>query len=140
MGKQKDFDSEPVAYCARCYSLNIIHEDVIDSDCCGECGCSDIKTASIDEWEAMYAARYKHKFVEASHDVRRSPIFMMPLEKLKQKVYDSAEWKNICKALYPAFPDGLSRADSVILLFAKAVQDNRLDDLRMELVNISKKK
>lgn len=140
MEKQENFDQEPVAYCAKCYSLNIIHEEVIDSDCCGECGCSDIRTTSIDEWEKMYVNRYKHKFVETNHDVRKSPIFLLPLEKLKLKVYNNSEWRDICKTLYPTFPDGLSKTDSTILLFAKLVQENRIDDLRLELINRNKKR
>lgn len=138
--KLKEYDSEPVMFCSKCYSLNIVHEDVIDSDCCGECGCSDLKTASIDEWEKLYKQRYGHKFVEAGHDIRKSPVFTMSLARLKAMVYQDSQWKELCKTLYPAFPEGISRADSVVLLFAKLIQENRLNDLRMELINQNYKK
>lgn len=135
MIKKEDYNSDPVTYCSRCYSLSIKHEDAIDSDCCEECGCTDLKTSSVFEWEKLYAKRYGHKFVEASHDIRKSPIFMLSISKLKAMVYNDSSWKNLCKTLYPTFPGGLSRADSVVLLFAKLTQDNKLDDLRIELIN-----
>ena len=136
--KLEDYDSEPVVYCSKCYSLNIVHEDSIDSDCCGECGCSDVKTTSIEEWEEMYAKRYGHKFVEKNHDIRKSPIFLLSNDKLKTKLFNDPSWKEICRTLYPTFPNWLSKADSIILLFAKLSQENRIDDLRVELINRSK--
>lgn len=136
--KLEDYDSEPVVYCSKCYSLNIVHEDSIDSDCCGECGCSDVKTTSIEEWEEMYAKRYGHKFVEKNHDIRKSPIFLLSNDKLKTKLFNDPSWREICRTLYPTFPNWLSKADSIILLFAKLSQENRIDDLRVELINRSK--
>lgn len=136
-GKKEDFDNEPVYYCAKCYSLNIIHEDVIDTDCCGECGCSDIKTSSVKEWEKLFKERYGHKFVEDGN-LRKSPIFQMSNDKLKTFLYKEPSWRLICSNLYPTFPNWLSKADSIILLFAKLCQDNRIDDLRMELYNRTK--
>lgn len=133
--KIKDYDSEPVLYCANCYSLKILHEDSIDMDYCGECGCSNFKEASAEEWSELFERRYGHKFIEDSKNVKRSPIFLMSIDKLKSKVYKDSSWKELCTSLYPTFPGGLSRADSVILLFAKLSQDNRLDDLRMKLIN-----
>lgn len=138
--KIREYDSEPVTYCSRCYSLSIVHEDAIDADCCKECGCSDLKTSSVEEWEKLFEGRYGHKFVEASHNLRKSPVFMMSIDRLKKMVYNDSSWKELCKILYPAFPDGISRADSVVLLFAKLIQDNRLDDLRVELINQNYKK
>lgn len=138
--KIKEYDEEPVVFCSRCYSLKIIHEDVFDSDCCGECGCTDVKTSSFKEWERLFKNRYGHKFVEEDHNVRKSPVFTMSIERLKIMVYNDPQWKELCKTLYPAFPDGISRADSTVLLFAKLIQENRLDDLRMELINQTYKK
>lgn len=138
--KLENYDSEPVTYCAKCYSLNIVHEDAIDSDCCGDCGCSDLKTSSIEEWEKLYEGRFGHKFVEKNHDIRKNPIFLLSVSKLKQRVFDSPLCMNLCKAMYPTFPGGLSRADSVILLFAKLCQDNRLDELRIEMIKQSRTK
>lgn len=138
--KIKEYDEEPVMYCARCYSLNIVHEDVIDSDCCGRCGCTDFKTSSIEEWERLYKERYGHKFVENSHDLRKSPVFMLPMDRLKTMVYKDECWKKLCRTMYPTFPNGLSRVDSIVLLFTMLIQDNRLDELRVELINQNYKK
>lgn len=135
----ENYNEEPVTYCSKCYSLKIIHEEAIHSYCCGDCGCSDLKSSSIEEWEKLFKNRYGHKFVEENHDIRRSPIFLLSNEKLRMEVYNSPYWREICKVLYSSFPEGLSKADSVILLFAKLYQDNRLDDLRIELTKRSKK-
>lgn len=135
----KDYDEEPVTYCAKCYSLRIVYEDTIGVDCCRDCGCSDLLTSSIEEWEKLFARRYGHKYMEDKGDIRRSPMFQLPLDKLKTVVYEHPEWRDICKALYPTFPEGLSKADSVILLFAKLYQESRIDDLRMELINRNNK-
>ena len=135
--KPNDYDSDPVTYCSRCYSLNIKHDDAIDLDCCGECGCTDFKTSNVYDWEKLFNQRYGHKYIEKNHDVKKSAIFQLSIEKLKSKVFNNPSWREICKSLYSSFPGGLSRADSVILLFAKLVQDNRLDDLKMKLVDLS---
>lgn len=137
--KPKDYDEEPVTYCAKCYSLRIVYEDIIGVDCCGECGCSDLLTSSIEEWEKLYARRYGHKYMEDKGDIKKSPMFQLSNDKLKALVFDHPEWRDICKALYPTFPGGLGKADSIILLFAKLYQESRLDDLRMELINRNNK-
>ncbi len=129
-----DYDLEPVQYCARCYSLKIQYEELIDGDCCMECGCSDIKIASIYEWEKLYEKKYGRKYTEKNTDMSKNPIFKLPIEKLKMKIYDNPSWKYILHKIYPRFPGGLSRADSVILFFDKLTKDNKLDDLRTLLL------
>lgn len=138
--KIEEYDSEPVTFCSRCYSLNIKYDDSLDLDCCGECGCTDFKTAPITEWEELFKNRFGHKFVEEDKVLRKSPIFLMSMDKLKTRVFNDSSWKKICKTLYPEFPNGLSRADSIILLFAKLSQDGRMDDLKIELINRDYKK
>ena len=64
----------------------------------------------------------------------------MPSDKLKTLLYDHKDWEDICHTLYPSFPKWLGKSDSVILLFAKLYKDNRLDDLKMELINRINKK
>lgn len=128
-------DSEPVAYCSRCYSLAIKYEEAIGSDCCQECGCSDISETAIEKWEEMYERRYGHKYITSSRNIRNSPVFKMSLSELKMKVYEHSEWRNIVKRFYPRFPEGLSRADSVILLFDKLAKDGRMDELKEFLFN-----
>lgn len=130
----EDYDSEPVIYCARCYSLKIKHEDSIGADVCTECGCSDTLTSSIEDWERLYERRYGHKFTVKNEDPKTSFIFKLPLEKLKDKVYESSAWREIIKALYPGFPGGLGRADSIILFFDKLVKDSRIADLKLLLL------
>lgn len=135
-----NYDSEPVEYCAKCYSLKIKHEDAIDSDYCTECGSTEIAIATIDEWERLYQRRYGHKYVERNNDPRKSIYFQIPLSKLKTKLYLSGLLNTIIYHLYPDFPQGLSREDKIILLFDKISKDNKIDDLRYYLYNIHRKK
>lgn len=132
--KKKDYDSEPVTYCAKCYSLKVFYEDTVGMDCCRDCGCTDLRTSSFEEWENLYKQKYGHKFLEAKGSVKRNPIFQMDATKLKSEVYKHPLWRDICRELYPAFPQWLSKADSIILLFAKLYQDNRMDELKTILV------
>lgn len=143
MAKQEginEMELDTVDFCSKCYSLKIKYEDSIGMDCCEDCGCTDFKTASFDEWEKLYKERYGHKYVEEVGDIRKSPIFQMSNDKLKIKVSNDPSWREICRAMYPTFPNWLSKTDSIILLFAKLYQENRLDDLRMELINRSNNK
>ena len=100
----------------------------------------DSRVKTLSDWEKLYKERYGHKYVEEVGDIRKSPIFQMSNDKLKIKVSNDPSWREICRAMYPAFPNWLSKADSIILLFAKLYQENRLDDLRMELINRSNNK
>lgn len=133
--KPANYDDEPVKYCARCYSLKVKYEDAIDSECCADCGSSDILEAPIEEWEKKYEKRYKHKFTEKNDDPKKSFIFKMPIEKLKTKVYESEHWREIIHHLYPRFPGGFGRADSIILLFDKLIKDNKIEELKLYLYN-----
>ena len=125
-----DYDSEPVYYCATCLSLNIKHEETIDSDCCGDCGNTTIQEATFEEWERKYQKKYGHKFAEKNDDIRNSPVFKMSFSKLMKKVADSPKWEQIIKEIYGYFPKGLSKADSIVVFFDKLIKDNKLDRLR----------
>jgi hypothetical protein len=139
MHEQKvDYDLEPVKYCAKCYSLKIRYEEAVDSECCMDCGCSDTLTTSIDNWEKLYEGRYGHKYVVKSNNPKNSPLFKLPLSKLKIKLYDCPEWFTIIRKLYPDFPRGLGKVDSIILLFDKIYRDNKLDDLRLLMLDYYK--
>lgn len=62
---KEEYNAEPVFYCNNCLSLRIRDvEHIEDSEYCDECGSTDIRTASIEEWEAMYIARFGHKFTD----------------------------------------------------------------------------
>ena len=136
--KLSDYNSEPVSYCARCYSLKIRYEESIDSECCGDCGCTSTVTSTIEEWERKYQHRYGKKFTEKSNDPRTSPIFKLSLSKLKTKVCDSPVWRKIVTTIYPKFPGGLSKADSLILYFDSLIKENKLDDLKMLLYKLGR--
>lgn len=133
-----DYDAEPVRYCSRCYSLKVKYEEEIDSEYCADCGCSDIVEAPFEVWEQKYEQRYGHKFAVKNEDPKKSFIFGLSLEKIKTKVYKSDKWREIIKALYPRFPGGLSKADSVILFFDKIVKDNKITELKLLLLKIFK--
>ena len=133
-----NYDADPVLYCSRCYSLKIKYEEAIDSDCCMDCGCSDISESSIEEWEKLYEKRYGEKYVKRNYNPRNTLIFKMSLEELKTALFNNSEWRTIIESLYPKFPRCYSRTDSIILLFDKLCKDSRIDDLKFLLLKYSK--
>lgn len=130
----QDGDYEPWFYCATCLSPSITHDESLDFDCCGVCGSTNIAESTFEAWEQKYERKYGHKYAEKSNDPRKHPIFKIPLDKLKMRLSNSPVCDTVIRELYRNFPRGLSRADSVILLFDKLIKDNRLDDLRMCLM------
>lgn len=138
--KFNDYDTEPVSYCAKCYSLRIRYEETIDSDYCMDCGCSDILTTDIYEWEELYERRYGHKYTERNGDPTRNAVYNLTIKELKDKVYHSTSWRHIIFSLYPGFSRRLSKTESIILLFDKIIKDNKLNELREILINIIKQK
>ena len=138
--KTQDYDLEPVVYCSKCYSLKIKHDDVFDEDYCTDCGCTDISESSIEEWEELYEKRYGNKYTQKSNNVKESPYYKMTIQELKTVVFEHPNWKHIIRSIYPGFPGGLTKVESVILLFNNLVDDNRMNELRIILVNESKKK
>ena len=133
-----DYDSEPVRYCAKCYSLKIKYEDSKDADYCADCGCFDITDAPIEVWEEKYEKRYGHKFAVKTEDPKKTFVFNLSIEDLKKRVYHSEKWKQIIYSLYPKFPGGYSKADSIILFFHQIVKDNKISDLKMLLLKLIK--
>lgn len=133
-----DYDLEPVAFCAKCFSPKIKHESSLDIDYCADCGCSEINEASVYEWESMYERRYGHKYVVKGTDPKKNPVFQLTRSELMNRLCNLSQWKTIIRSLYPHFPEGFSKADSIVLLFDKLVKDNRLNDLRMKLMSYIK--
>lgn len=127
---KEDYDNEPVVYCAKCYSLNIQHEDGVEIDCCGNCGCTDIEETSIWNWEAMYKHRYGKRFIDGTKNPRLSMFYNVSIDELKKIVFKHERFKYILKRMYPRFPGGLTREESVIVLFDQLGKENRLDELR----------
>lgn len=130
MPEHIDYDAEPVEYCKRCYSLRIRYEEAIDACCCMDCGSTETGTTDIRTWERMYRDRYGHSFLECKDTPRESPYFKMSIDRLKTLLYNDRNLPAILHQLYHGFPKGLSRSESVILLFDKLSKDNRIDDLR----------
>lgn len=128
-----DYDLEPVKYCARCYSLKVKYEDSIESECCGDCGSTDILEAPIEEWEKKYERRYGHKFTVKEKDPKKTFVFRLPVKELKERLFKSEQCMEIIHSMYPRFPGGYSRADSVILFFDTVIKQGRLDELRLLL-------
>lgn len=129
-GNHENYDEDPVVYCPRCYSLKIKHVDVTDTDCCMECGCTEVKETDIETWEKMYKERYGHKYVEKNNDPRSSIYFKMSVPEIQNKLLESDVLMTIVHRLYPKFPKGLSRFDTVLLFVDKLCHDNMLDDLK----------
>ena len=136
--KLNDYDAEPIVFCAKCFSPKIKHEASIDIDYCGDCGCSSIREASVYEWEALYEKKYGHQYVVKGNDPKKSPIFKLPIGKLMQKFANLTQWKSIILSLYPRFPGGFGKADSIVLFFDKLAKDNKLDELRIKMMEYIK--
>ena len=63
----QDYDNEPVYYCPHCLSLKI---KILNSfiDYCDDCGCTEIETTTIDEWQRMYRERFNKDFTDYGRD------------------------------------------------------------------------
>lgn len=133
-----DYDYEPILFCARCLSLKVKHEETIDADYCGDCGCSNINEAPFSEWEKLYEKKYGHKYCEKGTNPINNPVFKLSISKLMERLYNLSQWKDVIHFLYPRFPGGFGKADSIVLLFDKLVKDNRLNDLKMIMMKYIK--
>lgn len=61
---RKDYNEEPVHYCANCLSLRIKKvADIPDLDFCDECGGTHIRQTNITVWEKLHISRYGFKFL-----------------------------------------------------------------------------
>ena len=136
--KINDYDSEPIAFCANCLSLKIKHEDSIDMDYCSDCGSSEIMEAPVERWEVLYEKKYGKKYVVKGNDPKKSPVFKLTISKLMDKFSNLPNWKTIIYNMYPRFPGGFGKADSIVLFFDKLAKDNKLDDLRVTMMKYIK--
>lgn len=134
--RHPDYDSEPVKYCARCYSLKIKYEDTVDSEYCADCGCLDIQVSDVHTWEKLYEKRYGKKYLVNSYDPKRTLVFKMSIGELKTRLYNHPRCMDIIRNIYPGFPGGLSKADSILLFFDRVIKDGKLDTVRMNLLSI----
>ena len=136
--KINDYDSEPIAFCANCLSLKIKHEDSIDMDYCSDCGSSEIMEAPVEQWEILYEKKYGKKYVVKGNDPKKSPVFKLTISKLMDKFSNLPNWRVIIYNMYPRFPGGFGKADSIVLFFDKLAKDNKLDDLRVTMMKYIK--
>lgn len=131
--RHEDYDSEPIAYCARCYSLKVKHDDTLDMDCCAECGSTDIQEAPVEEWERKYERRYGHKLTQKEGDPKKTYFFRLTTKELMDRVAGSPRWREIIQGIYPHFPGGYGRADSIVLFFDTLVRQNKIGELKLFL-------
>lgn len=52
-----DYNSEPVFYCKNCLSLRVMILDD-DTEYCDECGCTEMESSSIEDWQKLYNKKY----------------------------------------------------------------------------------
>lgn len=135
-----DYDSEPVKYCSRCYSLKIKYDEYLDDDYCVDCGCTDTAQASIEEWEKLYTKRYGKKFTEKTYTVKDSTVFKMTIPELKRTVAIKDMWRFLFDRMYNKVPNISNKAEAIILLFDRVIKDNRIEELKTLLVNNLEKK
>lgn len=105
-----------------------------DMEYCMDCGCSDIKETSIEEWEQLYKTRYGHKFIQERGTPYRRYIYSLSTEQLKTELYRHKECKDIIYEMYPRFPKYLTRVDAVLLVFDTMIKNHETDKLRNLLI------
>ena len=66
---KEDYNKEPVFYCADCLSLNVKTLDDINLDICHDCGNTNIRTTSIDEWNKLYVKEYGSLFLSSEEEM-----------------------------------------------------------------------
>lgn len=130
-----DYDLEPVKYCARCLSLKIKYDEDLDYEWCADCGSTEILETLTEEWEKKYEKRYGHKFVTITDRSEKSKILKMSVGELKELMHNSKNWLGIIRRLYPGFPFGFGKTDSIFLFFDKIIKDRRIDELRQLMIN-----
>jgi hypothetical protein len=54
------------------------------------------------------------------------------------KLFNLKQWKSIILSLYPRFPGGLGKADSIVLFFDTIIKDNKLTDFRLKMMEYIK--
>jgi hypothetical protein len=93
------YDSEPVCYCANCYSLKIKREESTGLDYCANCNSLNILEAPISVWERLYESRYGKRFVSFKCNPKISYINSLPIDSLKAKLYENPYLKKIIYGL-----------------------------------------
>lgn len=65
---KEDYNKIPVHYCTNCLSLKIRRvAGLNDAVYCDDCGGTDTKETSIEEWEELYKKKYGFTFLENNY-------------------------------------------------------------------------
>ena len=131
----EEYDLEPVSYCPKCYSLKIGYvPGMEDMEYCMDCGCMDIATASIFEWEKLYEDRFGHKYVVKRNKFEGHPIWNLSMKDLRRKVLESPYYKDIIRQIYPDWSHFSNPVDTVFLFFDNLLKDRLLPKLKKILI------
>lgn len=61
---KEDYDKIPVYYCKECLSLRVMRVAGIEEACyCDDCGCTDIETINIKEWQNLYNSKHGFNYL-----------------------------------------------------------------------------
>lgn len=131
----EEYDSEPVSYCPKCYSLKIGYvPGTEDMEYCMDCGCLDIVTTNIYEWEKLYEARYGHKFIVKRNRDEEHPIWKLSIKDLRTKVLESFYYKEIILEIYPDWNYFANPVSTVFLFMDNVMKDRLLPKLKKTMI------
>lgn len=60
-------EEDKVKYCSKCLSLGILINEELGFDYCKECSSTDIREATIEEWEILHNKKYPNKSILKSN-------------------------------------------------------------------------
>jgi len=131
-----EYDLEPVSYCPKCYSLKIGYvPGTDDMEYCMDCGCLDIVTANIYDWEKLYEDRYGHKYVVKRNKFEGHPFWNLSAKDLRRKVLESPYWKDIIHDVYPDWKYNGNIVDVVFLFIDTVIKDRFIPRLKKVMIN-----
>lgn len=66
LNEHKDeYNKIPINYCKDCLSPKIMFvEGLENSEYCDDCNSTNVATATIEEWDKLYLAKYKHHYLD----------------------------------------------------------------------------
>ena len=68
---KEEYNDEPVLYCQNCLNLTIKTLRNTTIDYCTNCGDTNIGSAHIIQWEAMYSALYDESYVKGDKKLEK---------------------------------------------------------------------
>lgn len=131
----EEYDLEPVSYCPKCYSLKIGYVPGVEGmEYCMDCGCLDIASANIYDWEKLYEDRYGHKYVVKRNKDEGHPIWGLSMKDLRRRVLESPYYKDIIKEIYPNWKYYGNVVDTVFLFMDNVLKDKLVSKLKKILI------